>query len=191
MTQVRNDLFDSRAGLNRGRPRWVEACWYLWKCLLFLTPWPYPSSFKRGVLRWFGARIGRGVVIKPRVNIHFPWKLTIGDSTWIGEEVFILNFEPVTIGAHCCISQRAFLCTGNHDFRKPEFPFRNEPITVEDGAWVGAQAFVGPGVTIGTEAVITAGTAVTRNQPARMVCGGNPCAPIKHRWPDPLVPIIF
>lgn len=106
----------------------------------------------------------------------------MGDFSWIGEEVFILNFEPVTIGTHCCISQRAFLCTGNHDYRQADFPYRNQPITVEDGAWVGAQVFVAPGVAIRSEAVITAGSVVTKSQPARMVCGGNPCSPTKPRW---------
>jgi putative colanic acid biosynthesis acetyltransferase WcaF len=182
MTRVRNDLFDAGKGLDRGRPKLVEAMWYLAKCFLFLTSLPMPSCFKCSVLRLFGARIGKGVVIKPRVNIHFPWKLNVGDFTWIGEEVFILNFEPVIIGAHCCISQRAFLCTGNHDYRQPEMPYCNQPITVEDGAWVGAQVFVAPGVTIGTEAIIAAGSVVTKNQPAHMVCSGNPCSPIKARW---------
>jgi putative colanic acid biosynthesis acetyltransferase WcaF len=182
MSRVRNDLFDATQGLDRGRSRWIEASWYLTKCLVFLSAWPFPSSLKCAILRWFGARIGRGVVIKPRVNIHFPWKLVIGDFSWIGEEVFILNFEPVTIGAHCCISQRAFLCAGNHDFRKPDMPYRNRPIIIEDGAWVGAQVVVSPGVTIGTEAVITAGSVVTKSQPANMVCSGNPCAATKRRW---------
>jgi putative colanic acid biosynthesis acetyltransferase WcaF len=126
--------------------------------------------------------VGRGVVIKPRVNIHLPWKLVVGDFAWIGEEVFILNFEQVTIGTHCCISQRAFLCTGNHDFRQPDMPYRNRPITIEDGAWVGAQAFVAPGVTIGSDTVVTAGSVVTKSQPPQMVCGGNPCFPTKPRW---------
>src|ERR1035437_4993246 len=83
-TRVRLDLFDSRQGLDRGRPKLVEALWYLVKCALFLTPLPFPSSLKRSVLRLFGARVGNGVVIKPRVNIHFPWKLAVGDFTWIG-----------------------------------------------------------------------------------------------------------
>ena len=183
MTRVLNDLFDAGKGLDRGRSKLVEALWYLLKCLFFLSPLPWPSRFKCVILRRFGAVIGRQVCIKPRVNIHFPWKLQIGDHTWIGEEVFILNFEPVTIGAHCCISQRAFLCTGNHDYRQADMPYRNRPIRVEDGAWVGAQVFVAPGVTIGTEAVITAGAVVTRNQPPQMVCAGNPCVPVKNRWP--------
>ena len=183
MTRIRNDLFDRTKGLDRGRPKWFEAIWYLVKCSLFLTPLPFPSAFKRSILRFFGARIGRGVVIKPRVNIHLPWKLTVGDFSWIGEEAFILNFEPVTIGAHCCISQRVFLCTGNHDYRKPTMPYRNKPITIEDGGWIGAQVFVAPGVNIRNEAVITAGSIVTVDPPPRMICGGNPCIPLKPRWP--------
>jgi putative colanic acid biosynthesis acetyltransferase WcaF len=136
------------------------------------------------MLRWFGAKVGQGVYIKPRVNIHLPWKLAIGDHTWIGEEVFILNFEPVTIGEHCCISQRAFLCTGNHDYRDPAMSYRNAPITIGPGAWVGAQVFVAPGVTVGSEAVVTAGSVVVTDLPAAMVCSGNPCAPRKPRWKD-------
>jgi putative colanic acid biosynthesis acetyltransferase WcaF len=150
--------------------------------MFFLSPLPWPGSWRRGLLRLFGAKVGRGVVIKPRVNVHLPWKLSIGDYSWIGEEVFILNLEPVSIGAHCCVSQRAFLCTGNHDYRDPAFAYRNAPIAVEDGAWVGAQVFVAPGVMIGGEAVVTAGSVVLRNLPGAMVCSGNPCVPGKKRW---------
>ncbi len=184
-TIVRNDLFDRTRGLDRGRPFVIEAVWHLCRCLLFLTPLPVPSRFKCFILRLFGARLGKGVVIKQQVKILFPWKLTVGDFAWIGEEVFILNFEPVSIGAHCCISQRAFLCGGGHDYRQPNMPYRNGPITVADGAWVGAQVFVAPGVTIGTEAVITACAVVTRDQPPKMVCGGYPCLPVKERWLRP------
>jgi putative colanic acid biosynthesis acetyltransferase WcaF len=183
MTRVRNDLFDSRKGFDRGRPVWIEALWYGCKCVLFLPAWPVPSALKIIILRLFGARVGKRVLIKPRVNIHFPWKLEIGDCTWIGEEAFILNFEPLKIGSHCCISQRAFLCAGNHDYREADMRFRNEPIAIGDGAWIGAQVFVGPGVTVGEEAVITAGSVVTRSQPPQMICSGNPCVPVKPRWP--------
>lgn len=184
MTRVRNDLFDGGPDLDRGRPRWVEALWYLFKCAFFLSALPWPGGLKRGLLRRFGAKVGTGVYIKPRVNIHFPWKLQIGDHSWIGEEVFLLNLEPIVIGAHCCISQRAFLCTGNHDFKSPSMPFRNRAIVVEDGAWIGAQVFVGPGIVIGSEAVIAAGSVVTRNQPKQMLCAGNPCAAVGPRWRD-------
>jgi putative colanic acid biosynthesis acetyltransferase WcaF len=185
MTRVRNDLFDPMEGLVRGRPVLVEAAWYLVKCFFFLSPLPWPSAFKCSILRLFGAEIGKKVYIKPRVNIHLPWKLRVGDHSWIGEEAFLLNFEPIVIGAHCCISQRAFICTGNHDFRQPQMPYRNRPITIHDGAWVGAQVFVAPGVTIGSEAVVSAGSIVTGDIPSAMVCSGNPCCPIKPRWtPD-------
>jgi putative colanic acid biosynthesis acetyltransferase WcaF len=186
-TRVRNDLFDPSTGLRRGRSRAVEAIWYLIKCNFFLSALPWPSSFKCQLLRAFGAKIGRQVYFKPRVNIHFPWKLRVGDFTWIGEEVFLLNFEPIHIGAHCCISQRAFICTGNHDFRRPEMPYRNRSITIEDGAWIGAQAFVAPGVRIAVEAVATAGSIVTRDLPAGMICAGNPCEPICARWQEELI----
>ncbi|MEM0966354.1 MAG: WcaF family extracellular polysaccharide biosynthesis acetyltransferase [Verrucomicrobiota bacterium] len=178
---MRLDTFNPTDGLDRGRSRVVEAAWYLTKCLFFLSPLPWASSLKRTLLRRFGAEVGAGVVIKPRVNIHFPWKLTIGDHSWIGEEVFILNFESCTIGSHCCISQRAFLCGGNHDYTDPRFRYRNGPITLKGGAWVGAQVFVAPNVVINEEAVATAGSVVTGDLPSMMICSGNPCLPIKKR----------
>ncbi|TLD68412.1 colanic acid biosynthesis acetyltransferase WcaF [Phragmitibacter flavus] len=182
MTRMRQDLFDGSKGLDRGRPKWLEACWYLVKCVFFLSPLPWPSTWRCRLLRWFGADIGEGVVIKPRVNVHFPWKLEVGAHSWLGEEVFLLNFEPIRIGAHCCISQRAFLCTGNHDFRDPAFSYRNRPIVVEDGVWIGACVWVAPGVTVAEEAVVTAGSVVTNSLPSSMVCSGNPCVAVKDRW---------
>lgn len=181
-TRVRLDLFDPRKGLDRGAGPLREALWYLCKWLFFLSAFPWPSSWRVWWLRRFGARVGKGVVLKPRINIHLPWKLAVGDHAWIGEEVFILNFEEVRIGAHACLSQRAFLCTGNHDYRDSSFSYRNAPITVEEGAWVGAQVFVGPGTTIGRETVVTAGSVVTSSLPATMVCGGNPCGVLRPRW---------
>lgn len=180
-TAIRLDRFDSAKGLDRGRSRLTEACWYLVKCVFFLSPLPWPMKWKRSLLRRFGAAVGRAVVIKPRINIHFPWKLSIGDHTWLGEEVFILNFEPVAIGAHVCISQRSFLCTGNHDFRDPEFSYRNAPIRVGDGTWIGAQCFVAPGVSIGSETVVGAGSVVTKDLSSGWICRGNPCIPISER----------
>jgi putative colanic acid biosynthesis acetyltransferase WcaF len=182
MKQTRLDQFDPTLGLDRGRSKMVEMLWYFVKCSFFLSSIPWPNGLKLWILRQFGARVGRGINIKPRVNIHMPWKLSIGDHAWIGEEVFVLNFEPVTIGSHACISQRAFLCTGNHDYRSESFNFRNAPISIGNGAWVGAQAFVGPGTSIGEECVITAGSVVTSDLPSNYICSGNPCQPQKVRW---------
>lgn len=182
MTRVRNDLFDPKRGLDRGRSKSVEALWYLVKCVFLLSPLPWPNRLRVTWLRCFGAKIGAGAYIKPRVNIHFPWKLSVGEHVWIGEEVFILNFEAVTIGAHACISQRVFLCTGNHDFRDSSMAYRNAPIDIGAGSWIGAQAFVGPGIKVGEDAVATAGSVVLRDLPAGMICSGNPCTPVRPRW---------
>jgi putative colanic acid biosynthesis acetyltransferase WcaF len=124
------------------------------------------------------------VVNKPRVNVHFPGRLEVGAHSWIGEEVFILNFDPVRIGTQACVSQRAFLCTGNHDFRDEKFSFRSAPISVGDGAGVGASVFVGPGVEIGAEAVVTAGSVVLKSLAAGRICSGNPAVAGSARWKD-------
>lgn len=172
--------FDN-TGFERGASRAKEACWLLCRVWLFersVMPW---YRTRRAILRRFGARIGSGVIIKPQVKITFPWKLTVGDDSWIGEEAWILNLAPVEIGRDVCISQRAFLCTGNHDWSDPTFPLRVEPIRIGDGVWIGAAAFVGPGVTVGPGAVITAGSVAVRDVPAHMVCSGHPCVPVRER----------
>lgn len=184
MTRMRLDLFDASRNLDRGRSVAFEAVWYVCKVVFFLSALPWPSSLKCALLRFFGATIGAGVVIKPRVNIHLPWRLEIGDHSWIGEEVFILNFAMVRIGAHACVSQRAFLCTGNHDFRDPAFAFRSAPVTVGDGAWVGAGVFVAPGVEIGDETVVAAGSVVHKTLEKGTICSGNPAVPKAKRWKD-------
>jgi putative colanic acid biosynthesis acetyltransferase WcaF len=182
-TRVRLDLFDPTCGLTRGRSASIEALWYAFKSVIFMSALPWPSALKVGLLRLFGASVGQGVVIKPRVNIHLPWKLTVGDHCWIGEGAWILNFEPVLIGAHSCISQNVFLCTGNHDFRDVTMPYRNAPIVVENGAWIAAQSFVGPGVTVGTEAVVLAGSVVLKSIAGGSVYQGSPCVFVTSRWP--------
>ena len=176
------DQFDPTNGLDRGAPRWKEALWCLVRTWFFQSGLPWPRGMKRALLRLFGATVGVGVVIKPRVTIHFPWKLAIGDHAWIGEEVFILNFESVKIGAQACLSQRAFLCGGNHDFRDPAFRYRNGPITVGEGAWLGAEVFVAPGVAIGPQTVVTVKSVVTEDLPGNRVCSGNPARVGGVRW---------
>lgn len=184
MTRMRLDHFDVSRTLDRGRPVIVEVAWYFCKMAFFLSALPWPSALKRALLRFFGAKIGAGVVFKPRVNIYLPWRLEIGSHCWIGEEVFILNYAEVRIGSHACISQRAFLCTGNHDYRDPEFAFRGGPISVGDGAWIGAAVFLAPGVSVGDEAVVGAGSVVLKDLPPGMICSGNPAEPRSARWKD-------
>ncbi len=159
---------------DRGAPRWKEALWVLVSCLWFETPFPLPSSWRVFWLRTFGAKIGRGVIIRSKVKITMPWRLTIGDYVWIGEAVQMLTLAPIEIGSHTCLSQRAFLCTGSHDFRLPTFDLITKPIRIADQVWIAAQSFIGPGVEIGTGTVVSAGTVVLKNLPGGVIVRGNP-----------------
>lgn len=181
-SNVRLDQFNNSLGLDRGASKFKEILWYVVKRLFFLTALPYPQSLKTFLLRSFGAKVGSRTVIKPRVNIHFPWKLTLGNRVWIGEEVFILNFEPCKIGDHACISQRAFLCGGNHNYKEPSMPYRNGPITLEDGCWIGACCFIGPEVTVGVDSVVSAGSVLSKSIPENSIYRGNPAVYIGPRW---------
>lgn len=168
-------------GFDRGAGKFREASWLLVSWLLFRWSPFSLSLLKRVVLRAFGAKIGRGVVIKPQVKITFPWKLELGDFVWLGEECWLLNLDRIVIGSHVCISQRAFLCTGNHNYRVPTFDLIVKPILVEDGAWVGAGSWVAPGVTIRSHAILTAGSVATGNLETFGIYQGNPAVRVKQR----------
>jgi putative colanic acid biosynthesis acetyltransferase WcaF len=166
---------------DRGASRVKEALWVLIRFAFFASSLPWPTALRVFWLRRFGARVGQGVVVRSRVNIWFPWRLELGDHVWLGEEVFILNLAPVVIESNVCISQRAFLCTGNHDYTSPTFDLITKPIRVEQGSWIGATAFVGPGVTVGSHAVLSAGSVVTKSVASWMIVAGNPAREIKRR----------
>jgi putative colanic acid biosynthesis acetyltransferase WcaF len=171
----------SATHFDRGAGRLKEALWLVVSLVLFrLCPFSF-SALKRGVLRAFGARIGVGVTIKPRIIITFPWKLTVGDHVWLGEECWLLNLERIVIGSNVCISQRAFLCTGSHNYKLSTFDLITKPITVEDGAWIGAGCWVGPGVTAGADSVLTAGSVATKDLEPGGIYRGNPAVLLKQR----------
>jgi putative colanic acid biosynthesis acetyltransferase WcaF len=147
-------------GYDKGRSRVVQALWFATMNLLFM-PWFWPARWRVLMLRLFGANIGTDVLIRHRVRVLWPWKLSVGDRCWIGEGAWILNLEPVRIGHDVCVSQEALLCTGSHDYRRPDFRYRNAPITIGDGSWVAARALVLPGVRVGAGAVVAAGAVVS------------------------------
>jgi len=159
---------------DRGAPRWKEALWVLTRCMFFQTPLPWPSALRVTLLKLFGASVGIGVTIRANVNISFPWRVTVGDYVWIGEDVGILSLAQVTIGSNVCISQRAYLCTGSHDYRREDFKLITRPIAIDDGAWVAASAFIGPGVEVGAGAVVSAGAVVMTDVPVNVLIRGNP-----------------
>jgi putative colanic acid biosynthesis acetyltransferase WcaF len=150
----------NNTGFARGASRGKEALWWLARSLVFAPWYPLPSALKVAVLRLFGARVGRGVVIRSRVNITFPWKVVLGDHVWLGDEVLILSLDRVVIGSNVCISQRAFLCTGSHDFKQATFDLITRPIEIGDGCWIAAQAFVGPGAVLPPGTMVKAGAVV-------------------------------
>ena len=139
------------------------------------------NSLKVFLLRFFGAKIGKGVVIKPSVNIKYPWKLIIGDYVWIGEEVWIDNLDNVIIGNHTCISQGALLLCGNHNYKKSSFDLIIKPITIEEGVWIGAKSIVCGGVTCYSHSVLTVASVATHSLEAYSIYQGNPCQKIKVR----------
>ena len=171
----------STGAFDRGAGPLKEGLWILTSLFLFRLCPLKCSGLKCAVLRAFGAKVGRGVVIKPRVTITFPWKLMVGDHVWLGEECWLLNLAPIVIESHVCISQRSFLCTGNHNYKSPAFDLIVKPIHVEAGAWIGAGAFVSPGVTVGNHAVLAAGSIATKNLEPFGIYQGNPAVLIKQR----------
>lgn len=157
-----------------GRGPVVRVLWYAVSLVLFESGWVPVSGVKAAVLRAFGARVGRGLVLKPRVRIKYPWRLAVGDDCWVGESAWIDNLAEVSLGDDVCVSQGAYLCTGSHDHRTPTFDLIARPVRVEDGAWVGAMAILLPGVTVGPAAVVGAGAVVTRDVSAGALAVGNP-----------------
>lgn len=143
------------------------------------------NGIKRFWLRVFGAQLGVGVVIKPNVKIKYPWQLKVGNHCWIGEQVWIDNLDLVTLEDHVCISQGAMLQCGNHNYQKVAFDLITAPITLKQGSWVGARCCVGPGVTIGSHAVLTMGSVATKDIEAYGIYRGHPAVWVKERNMSP------
>ena len=155
--------------------------WYFINAIFFKSSF-FPSySLKRAILKLFGADVGFDVIIKPNVNIKYPWKLKVGDYVWIGEGVWIDNLDFISIGSHSCISQGALLLCGNHDYSKSSFDLMVKPIVLEEGVWIGAKSVVCPGVIIGSHGVLRAGSVLSNNIKPHEIYSGNPAEKIKTR----------
>lgn len=167
LNTYRNDWYKPGSGLKR-------FIWHYTNALFFRSGLFPVYGLKVFILRSFGAKIGKGVLIKPYVNIKYPWFLQIGDDCWIGEKVWIDNLDKVTIGSNVCISQGAYLLTGNHDHKREAFDLVIKQITIEDGVWIGARSVVCPGVICKTHAILTAGSVLTGDMEAYGIYKGNP-----------------
>ena len=170
-----NTWFDEGAS----KLKW--ACWFVCSGLFLLNPLNPFNSLRKAILRLFGAKIGKGVILKHRVIVKFPWNLEIGDHTWIGEAVWIENQGKVKIGPNCCLSQGAVLMTGNHDYKKPTFDLIVKPITLQEGVWIGAGAMVTQGVTCHSHAVLGVLSVASKDLEPYTIYAGNPCQVIRTR----------
>lgn len=155
--------------------------WHVFSNSFINSYLPVPMIFKTIILKLFGATIGTGFVIKPSVNIKYPWLLNIGNNVWLGEKVWIDNFVMVNIEDNVCISQDAMLLTGNHDYTLSTFDLIVKEIHIEQGAWIGAKTVVCPGVTVKQNAVLTVGSIATTVLESNGIYQGNPAKLLKMR----------
>lgn len=180
----RNIIDLSRAGngpYNRTWPIWKEVVWRLIE-FMFITNALQPSSKIRvHFLRLFGAKVGKGIIMRPRVRIRFPWNLEMGDNCWIGEGVWISNKGKVTIGSNVAISQESFITTGSHDIYN-SMDVIIKPIVIHDGVWITSRCIILQGVEIGTNSVICPGSIVSESLEENGIYGGNPLKLIKYRF---------
>ncbi len=184
-TSLELDIASNRASRKYDRAELIwRVLWGIGSWFFRLTPRPC-FGWRRFLLRCFGARVGRHVHVYPSARIYFPWNLSLGDWSAIGEDALIYNLGPVTIGQRTTISHRAHICAGTHDYRRTDLPLLKQPIAIADQAWVCADAFIGPGVTVGQGAVIGARAVAVSDVPAWTVVAGNPARPVKARSLSP------
>jgi len=170
---------------DRGRPGWYVLLWWLVQAIVFPLSLQPMNGLRCGVLRLFGAKIGQQVLIRPTARFTYPWKVEIGDFSWIGDDVIFYSLERITLGKQVVVSQKTYLCTGDHDFTNPTFALKVAPIVIGNGAWVATDCFVAPGVTIGANTVVGARSSVFRSLPAGKVCVGSPCQVVRDRVMSP------
>ncbi|HSM84237.1 MAG TPA: hormogonium polysaccharide biosynthesis acetyltransferase HpsU [Nodosilinea sp.] len=183
---VRLDTYD-QSGYSPGRPKLVILLWWLLQAVVFpLTPHASHGP-RRWLLRRFGATVGQGVVIRPTARFTYPWHVAIGDHSWVGDDVVFYSLTAITVGQHCVISQKSYLCTGSHDIQDPSFGLVVAPVVIENGAWVATDCFIAPGVTVGANSVVGARSSVFKSLPPGHLCYGNPCRAVAPR-PRPTDP---
>jgi putative colanic acid biosynthesis acetyltransferase WcaF len=165
----------------RGRSGAVVQIWWLVEFFLFKPSPQFMYRWRRWLLRLFGANIGQNVIIRPSVSTTYPWKVTIGDNAWIGDDVVLYSLGEIEIGKNAVVSQKSYLCAGSHDYTKSDFSIWAKKITIEEECWLATDVYVAPGVTIGRGTVVGARSSVFKDLPAGKVCVGSPAVVIKER----------
>jgi putative colanic acid biosynthesis acetyltransferase WcaF len=165
----------------RGRSAFSVQLWWIVQATLFRCSPQFAYGWRRFLLRLFGAKVGQRVIIRPTATITYPWKLRIGNYSWIGDHVILYTLGSVAIGDHTVVSQGSHICAADHDFNDPAFTIRAKPIVIGREVWIASDVFVAPGVSIGDATVVGARSSVFRNLPPLTVCFGHPCVPVRPR----------
>ena len=165
----------------RGRSVVVVQLWWLVQSTLFACSPQFMFGWRRWLLKLFGAKVGKAVLVRPSVKVTYPWKVSIGDHVWIGDDVVLYSLGEIEIGDHAVVSQRSYLCAASHDYTQADFPIYDKKVCIGAQAWLATDVFVAPGVTIGEGAVVGARSSVFYDLPPMMVCVGSPAKPIKPR----------
>jgi len=165
----------------RGKSGLVVQLWWMTDFFFFRLSPQVMYGWRRFLLRIFGAKIGKGVIIRPNVTITYPWKVSIGDYSWIGDNAELYSLGEIEIGNNVVISQKSYLCAASHDYDKEDFPIWSKKITIEDECWLATDVYIAPGVTIGKGTVVGARSSVFKDLPSGKICVGSPAVVIKSR----------
>jgi len=165
----------------RGKSKITVQLWWIVYAIFFKLSPQFFYGWRRFLLRSFGAQIGKKVIIRPSAQITYPWKVKIGDYSWIGDEVVLYSLGEIDIGNNTVISQRSYICTGTHDYNSEDFRIYAEKITIGSKCWLATDVYVAPSVTIGDNTVVGAKSSVFKDLPSNKVCLGSPAKPIKDR----------
>jgi len=165
----------------RGRNAIVVQLWWFVQSLFFKNSPQFLYGFRRFLLRLFGAKIGKKVIIRPTVRITYPWKIIIGDYSWIGDDVVLYSLGEIEIGKNVVISQKSYLCAASHNYLRSDFPIFAKKITIKDECWLATDVFVAPGITIYKGTVVGSRSSVYKDLPENKICIGNPAKVIRER----------
>ena len=165
----------------RGRTGWYVQLWWLVQSTFFAMSPQFMYGWRVLLLRLFGAKVGKGVIVRPSVRVTYPWKVSIGNNVWIGDHAELYSLGEIEIGDDVVISQKSYLCAATHDYTKPSFDMIDKKITIEDQVWIATDVFVAPGVRIKRGALVGARSSVFSDMPEGMICVGSPAKPVKPR----------
>jgi putative colanic acid biosynthesis acetyltransferase WcaF len=165
----------------RGRSAVAVQLWWIVQSTLFAMSPQFMFSWRSWLLKRFGAKVGKGVLLRPSVRVTYPWRVSIGDYAWIGDDVVLYSLGAIEIGENVVISQRSYICAATHNHEKPSFDIVSKAVKIEDQVWIATDVFVGPGVTIRRGALVGARSSVFSDMPEAMLCLGSPAKPIKPR----------